>query len=55
MAQIDHFSNDLDRLIERYREEYDLTYGEMVGALQFRAFLLMQEAYNVEQDEDDGQ
>lgn len=42
--QVNHFSDDLDRLVDRYRAEYDLCYAEVVGALQMKIQLLCSEA-----------
>lgn len=38
------FNDDLDRLVHRYRSEHDVTYAEMIGALQFKIHLLCSEA-----------
>ncbi len=38
------FADDLDRLIRRYRLEFDLSYAEAVGVLQMRTFSLLKEA-----------
>lgn len=42
--QINHFADDLDNLVERYRSEYDISYASIVGSLSMKAFLLAQEA-----------
>lgn len=42
--QISHFGDDLDRLVDRYRDEYDLTIASVVGALFAKATLLVLEA-----------
>ena len=47
----DCFAKDLDRLIDYYRSEFDLTLGEAVGALELIKFDLM--ADSREDDEDD--
>lgn len=44
MSQLQQFTDELDRLVERFRAEYDLTYGEVVGALQMKSHLLCSEA-----------
>ena len=49
--QLAHFSNDLDTLVNRYRSEYDLTYGAIVGALEFKKWILCQEAQNSQEEE----
>lgn len=42
--QIFSFADDLDRLVERYRQEYDMTYAAAVGVLQMKSHLLCVEA-----------
>jgi hypothetical protein len=42
--QIEAFAEDLDRLIERYRSEFDLTYAAVVGALTIKSHILCTEA-----------
>lgn len=48
--QIEHFSNELDNLVDRFRAEYDLTYGSIVGALHMKAHLLCREAQEREDE-----
>jgi hypothetical protein len=48
--QIDHFANDLDALVKRYSEEYDIPYASVVGVLQMKAWLLCADA-DVRSDE----
>jgi hypothetical protein len=48
--QIMHFADDLDKLVERYRLEYDVAYGSIIGTLHMKAHLLCQEA--AERDEE---
>lgn len=50
--QIQAFANDLDKLVERYRCEFEVTFAGIVGTLQFKQFLLMQEAQD-NQDNDE--
>lgn len=54
--QIDHFANDVDALVERYRKEYDISYAAVVGVLEMKKWLLCHEtkerADEREQDED---
>ena len=47
------FAADLDALVERYRDEFDLTYAAAVGVLQIKTFLLCQEAAESKQQDDD--
>lgn len=42
--QIQAFDDDLDRLINRYRNEFEMTMASVVGTLQFKMYLLMREA-----------
>jgi len=43
--QIDNFGNELDALIERFRNEYEISYASMVGALEMKIHLLCAEAF----------
>lgn len=52
-SAIDHFGDELDRLVQRFRFEYELSYAEAVGCLTMRAHLLMSEAEELEEDEED--
>ena len=52
--QTTHFANDLERLINRYRDEYDLSYAQMIGAMYFTLHLLCREAEQKIDDEEDG-
>ena len=38
--QIQAFANDLDRLVDRYRDEFELTFAAVVGTLHMKAHLL---------------
>lgn len=42
--QCSHFGDDLDRLVDRYRDEYDMTMASVVGVLHMKAWLLCEEA-----------
>jgi len=42
--QTDHFADDLDKLVDRYRSEYEITYASIVGVLQMKSHLLCEEA-----------
>lgn len=56
--QITHFANDLDKLVDRYRAEYDLTFASVVGVLQMKSHLMCMEASGLEiepkEGDDDG-
>lgn len=41
--KIDAFASDLDRLVERYRKEFCITYAAVVGTLHIKASLLCNE------------
>lgn len=49
--QIFAFADDLDRLVDRYRSEFDLTYAAVVGILFMKAQLLCGEAGDRDDDE----
>lgn len=51
--QIVAFSNDVDRLVDRYRDEFDMTYAAAVGVLFMKAQLLCEEA--VDEGDDDAE
>lgn len=42
--QTDHFANEIDRLVDRYRSEYEMSYASVVGVLQMKIHLLCDEA-----------
>lgn len=42
--QTDAFADDLDNLVERYRQEFDMSYAQVVGVLQMKLWLLCDEA-----------
>lgn len=50
---VEHFADELDRIVRRARFEYDLTYAEVVGTLQMKAWLLCDEASDQTEPEDD--
>ena len=41
--QIRHFQKELDKLIYRYRKEYDITYASLIGILFACAQLMVDE------------
>lgn len=52
--QIEHLGTDLDRMIDRYRLEYDMTYAAMIGVLHMKIYLLSVEAaarFNEDEEE----
>lgn len=42
--QVAAFGDDLDKLVDRYRHEWDLPYAAVVGALFAKATLLVNES-----------
>jgi hypothetical protein len=44
------FADDLDRLVERYRSEFDLTYASAVGTLNMKIHTLCSEAADSEDE-----
>lgn len=44
IEQIDHFSNELDALVNRFRDEYDISYASVIGILHMKAHTLCGEA-----------
>lgn len=48
--QIKAFANDLDKLVDRYRDEFEITIAGVIGILSFKQFLLMQEACDKEDE-----
>ena len=51
--QIDAFSDDIDRLITRYADEFDLSRAAAVGTLMFALFNIMADARESHQSGDD--
>lgn len=45
------FSSELDRLVERFRQEFDLTYADIAGVLTLKLHCMCQEAYEYEDEE----
>lgn len=42
--QVRQLGDELDRLINRFRQEYDMTYAAVVGVLEMKKHLLCEEA-----------
>lgn len=42
--QVTQFADEIDKLVERFRAEYDMTYAGVVGVLQMKIHLLCEEA-----------
>ena len=41
---IEYLGDEIDRIVDYARVEYDLTYAEIVGVLSMKGWLMMQEA-----------
>jgi hypothetical protein len=39
----DRFGNEIDKIIDYMRKEYEISYAEVVGILMFKAHMLMRE------------
>lgn len=50
--QASQFGHELDKVIDRFRDEYDISYAAMIGALYFRAHSLANELEEIERDEE---
>jgi len=53
--QIEAFADDLDNLVGRYCDEFDLTTASAVGVLAFKMHTLMAHAQKQHEDGDDEQ
>lgn len=42
--QTDSFADELDKLVDRFRSEYDMSYAQVVGVLEMKKWLLCSEA-----------
>lgn len=60
--QVDAFANELDALVERFRDEWDLTLETMIGCLEVQKTLMAQpvimemgsDMLEEEEEEEDG-
>lgn len=53
--QAGHLGGELDKLIERFRDEYDLPYMTVIGVLETKKQLLILEAIEIAKEKNDGQ
>lgn len=51
--QVDHLANEIDRIIARFRAEYDMTYAAVIGVLEMKKAALCQEAVDVAEDQEE--
>jgi hypothetical protein len=42
--QTNHFSNDVDKLVDRYRDQYEMSYAACVGVFTMKIHQLCKEA-----------
>lgn len=49
--QIEHLTNDLEKVIRRYRSEYNLSYASVVGVIEILKLAIVQEAFDDEESE----
>lgn len=42
--QTNHFGDELDKLVDRFRKEYDISYASVIGTMQMKIYLLCSEA-----------
>lgn len=43
-GQVEHLSNEIDRIIDRFRSEYEISYAAVVGVLTMKIHTLCDEA-----------
>ncbi len=48
--QTDHFAHELDRLIDRFRMEYEISYAAVIGTLHIKATTLVIDAGDENED-----
>lgn len=51
--QIDQLADSLDALIDRARDEYDMSYASVIGVLQMKIHALLHEAEDEAEDRDE--
>jgi len=51
--QIGHFDDDMDKLISRYTDEFDLSLASMIGVLMCKVYELITNSDNDEEDEEE--
>ena len=51
--QAAHFATELEKLVDRYRDEYDLLYPTIIGMLEIQSHMLMVEALGDDEDDSD--
>lgn len=51
--QLKAFSNELDKLVDRFGEEYDLSYAQIIGTMQYKVHLLCEQAGEESEEEEE--
>jgi uncharacterized FlaG/YvyC family protein len=51
--QIGHFNDDLQRLLDKYSAEFDMSLASQVGTLMCKIYELISSSYDEEDDDDD--
>jgi hypothetical protein len=51
--QTRRFAQELEKLIDYYKQEYEMTYATIVGTLHIACHALTEEARNLEDEEED--
>lgn len=51
--RVQHFADDLDSLIERYRQEYDIMLTSVVGVLTLQVHYLLSDVYHKDAEDED--
>ena len=51
--QIGHFDDDMDKLISRYTDEFDLSLASMIGVLMCKVYELIANSDNDEENEEE--
>ena len=54
-TQIGCFDDDLDRLIQRYSDEFDMSLAAMIGTLQVKIHQLVANSLDQDDEEDDNE
>jgi len=48
----EYLDDEITRIIDYSRKEFDMTYAEVVGLLIFKAHMLISEAFNKDQEDE---
>lgn len=50
--QITAFEDEIEKVIHRFRHEYQIPYASLIGSLHLKAHELCQEAFEVSEEDD---